>query len=75
MANGLSTAEWAGLSVWGPVEAPLARRAGRFRYQLLLLAEDRGLLHDALNHLDEWIGTRRLSGVRWSIDVDPLDMA
>ncbi|HUX82014.1 MAG TPA: primosomal protein N' [Halothiobacillus sp.] len=75
MANGLSTDEWAGLSVWGPVEAPLARRAGRFRYQLLLLAEDRGLLHDALSHLDEWIGTRRLSGVRWSIDVDPLDMA
>lgn len=75
MANGLSTTEWAGLSVWGPVEAPLARRAGRFRYQLLLLAEDRGLLHDALNHLDEWIGTRRLPGVRWSIDVDPLDMA
>lgn len=75
MASGLSTEDWVGLSVWGPVEAPLARRAGRFRYQLLLLADDRALLHDALAHLDAWIGSRRPSGVRWSIDVDPQDMA
>lgn len=75
MADWLSDEHWVGLAVWGPVEAPLARRAGRFRYQLLLLAEDRGMLHTALNRLDEWIGSRRLSGVRWSVDVDPLDMA
>lgn len=75
MAAGLTRDAWRGLSVWGPVEAPLPRRAGRYRYQLLLLAGDRRLLHDALNHLDEWIGTRRPPAVRWSIDVDPLDMA
>ncbi len=63
------------LVIWGPVAAPLARRAGRFRYQLLLLADERRTLHDALNQLEAWQGSRRPSGIRWSIDVDPLDMA
>ncbi len=59
----------------GPIPAPMARRAGRHRAQLLLQAGDRRSLH-ALLH--QWI--RQLSNiklarkVRWSIDVDPMDM-
>ncbi|OZB81818.1 MAG: primosomal protein N' [Halothiobacillus sp. 13-55-253] len=63
------------LDVWGPVPAPLARRAGRYRYQLLILADDRPRLHAALSQLESWQGTRRTKGIRWSIDVDPVDMA
>lgn len=63
------------LDVWGPVPAPLARRAGRFRYQLLILADDRPTLHAALSRLESWQGSRRIKGIRWSIDVDPVDMA
>jgi primosomal protein N' (replication factor Y) len=74
-------ADWLGqmpdeqLVIWGPVPAPMARRAGRYRYQLLLLADDRGTLHRALAQLEAWQGSRRPAGIRWSIDVDPLDMA
>ncbi|WP_298219874.1 primosomal protein N' [Halothiobacillus sp.] len=63
------------LDVWGPVPAPLARRAGRYRYQLLILADDRPRLHAALTQLESWQGSRRTKGIRWSIDVDPVDMA
>ncbi len=64
------------LSVWGPVPAPLARRAGRYRFQLLLLARVRSTLHRALWQVDDSVGSRRLGGrLRWSIDVDPIDLA
>ncbi|HSH84117.1 MAG TPA: primosomal protein N' [Guyparkeria sp.] len=70
-------AQWGDeLAVWGPVSAPLARRAGRYRFQLLLLARVRSSLHQALWQVDESVGSRRPGrGLRWSIDVDPIDLA
>ena len=63
--------------VWllGPIPAPMERRAGRSRAQLLLQAGDRKALHQLLNH---WAGA--LEGVkegrkvRWSLDVDPIEL-
>ena len=75
MADWLSQERKENLAIWGPVPAPMARRAGRFRFQLLLLADDRPTLHQALTALEDWQGSRRPAGIRWSIDVDPLDMA
>ena len=65
----------AALAVWGPVPALLARRAGRFRFQVLLLAPNRSALQAALSGLDESFPQRRKSGIRWSMDVDPVEMA
>jgi len=63
------------LACWGPVPAPMQRRAGRFRAHLLLHASRRARLHPALDHwqtvLGALPGARR---VRWSIDVDPQDL-
>jgi len=65
----------ADLACWGPVPAPMQRRAGRYRAQLLLHASGRAQLHVAL---DQWqsalteLPQARL--VRWSIDVDPQDL-
>lgn len=59
----------------GPVPAPMERRAGRWRAQLLLQAPSRAPLQRALSAwvpgLDEMPQARR---VRWSIDVDPVDL-
>ena len=60
-----------GLELLGPASAPIARRADRYRSQLLLLARRRRDLHAALDRLEA--ADLRRSGVRWSIDVDPLD--
>ncbi len=59
----------------GPVPAPMERRAGRFRAQLLLQSDDRGPLHGLLMPWLEELETLK-SGrrVRWSLDVDPQEM-
>ncbi|MCB1760805.1 MAG: primosomal protein N' [Gammaproteobacteria bacterium] len=62
------------VTLWGPVPAPMERRAGRYRYQLLLQAAQRRTLQDLLA---QWVPVlARLTSarrVRWSIDVDPQE--
>ena len=59
-----------GIELLGPVPAPLARIANRYRYQLMLLAPSRQQLHQALAKL---IVPKMSHHLRWSIDVDPYD--
>lgn len=63
------------VSVWDPVPAPMARRAGRHRAQLLLECDRRAPLQsglpDWIRALSELKNTRKL---RWSLDVDPQSM-
>jgi primosomal protein N' (replication factor Y) len=65
----------ADLRVMGPAPAPLEMRAGRMRFQLLLMSVQRVTLHEALRQmsvdLPSWPERR---GVLWSLDVDPQDM-
>ncbi|MFN2338119.1 MAG: primosomal protein N', partial [Gammaproteobacteria bacterium] len=64
----------AGVQFWGPVPAPMERRAGRYRAQLLLQAPERGALQQLL---DPWVlqlgQLKSARKVRWSLDVDPVD--
>ncbi len=64
----------AGVTLLGPVPAPMPKRAGRFRAQLLLQADRRAPLHALLR---VWLpAVAQLPAarkVRWSLDVDPLD--
>ncbi|ANB02104.1 primosomal protein N' [Ectothiorhodospira sp. BSL-9] len=64
-----------GIHPWGPAPAPMERRAGRYRAHLLLHAPRRQDLQQALT---PWLPElTRLPGarqVRWSIDVDPVDL-
>ena len=59
----------------GPVAAPMARRAGVFRFQLLLQSHNRQALHTCLNALLPAIyRLKDARKVRWSLDVDPVDL-
>lgn len=59
----------------GPMPAPMEKRAGRFRVQLVLKSEQRGKLQDHLLYLVQNIEKlKRPSQLRWSLDVDPQDM-
>jgi primosomal protein N' (replication factor Y) len=63
------------LQVAGPMTAPMPLRAGRHRGQLLLEAASRHTLHAMLR---TWqlalIGLPAARRVRWSLDVDPIDL-
>ena len=64
-----------GVELLGPAPAAMERRAGRYRAQLLIEAGRRGTLKrllDELMPLVEALPAGRR--VRWSIDVDPLDV-
>jgi primosomal protein N' (replication factor Y) len=73
-----SKAQAAGSSnvrILGPVSAPMERRAGRYHAQLLLQSADRQALHRLLHDLRPKLETDK-SGrrVRWSMDVDPIEL-
>ncbi|AKH21248.1 primosomal protein N' [Sedimenticola thiotaurini] len=63
------------VELWGPVPAPMERRAGRYRAHLLLQADQRT---DLQRLLSAWVHRlavlKSARRVRWSIDVDPQEM-
>jgi primosomal protein N' (replication factor Y) len=62
------------IELFGPIPAPMERRAGRYRYQVMLQSSQRKALHQFLSwwapQLQQLVSARK---VRWSIDVDPYD--
>ena len=68
-------AKRAGLRLLGPAPASMERRAGRYRAQLLLEAPARTtvqrFLSEWLARVEELRPSRRL---RWSVDVDPIEV-
>ncbi|MDG4811414.1 primosomal protein N' [Hydrogenovibrio sp. 3SP14C1] len=65
-----------GLEVFGPVSAPMLRRQGRYRYQLLIQGVHRGFLHQWLAQVETHLYTsNQAKKVRWSLDVDPQEMS
>lgn len=63
------------ISCLGPIPAPMEKRQGYYRAQLLLQADQRKFLQIMLATITPQIEAHKLSrSVRWSIDVDPLDM-
>ncbi len=64
-----------GVEFWGPVPAPMERRAGSFRAHLLVQSNSRGELHRLLaGWLPQMRGLKSARRVRWSVDVDPQEM-
>jgi primosomal protein N' (replication factor Y) len=53
----------------------MAKRAGRYHAQLLVESAQRSRLHE---FLDTWLAQvealKRARGVRWSLDVDPIEL-
>jgi primosomal protein N' (replication factor Y) len=63
------------LRVLGPVSSPMERRAGRYRAQILLQCRQRQPLHELLDLMHLKMESSPLARrVRWSIDVDPIEL-
>jgi len=65
-----------GVELLGPAPSPMERKAGKFRTQLLLLCQSRSQLHqllgDSLPRVEKLKSAKK---VRWSLDVDPMEMS
>ncbi len=63
------------IKLLGPIPAPMEKRQGRFRWQLMIQSSRRSMLHKVINHASYFLEQAKISRtVRWSIDIDPQDM-
>ena len=62
------------VQIWGPLPAVIARRADRHRAQLVMISDQRKQLGLVVSQLIQNLEELRLpTGLRWQIDVDPLE--
>ena len=62
-------------SILGPVSAPMEKKASHYRGQLLLQSEGRKSLNQTLKmFIDEIERKKFVRRVKWSIDVDPIEL-
>ena len=63
------------LTILGPISAPMERKAGYFRGLLLFQAKERAMLQKWLTQfLTEVESNTTKSKIRWSLEVDPLEL-
>lgn len=59
----------------GPVPAAMEKKAGKYRYHLIIQAKSRKNLHRAILQLLSLIPNNQWQNkVRWSLDIDPIDL-
>jgi primosomal protein N' (replication factor Y) len=61
------------VQLFGPLPAPMEKRAGRYRAQLVVSAPGRAALQQFLSQGLPAIDKLKNNKVRWSLDVDPID--
>ena len=63
------------LQITDPMSAPMERRAGRYRVQVLVQSAERKMMH---HFLTQWLPmleeSKEGKRVRWSLDRDPIDL-
>jgi primosomal protein N' (replication factor Y) len=63
------------IQILGPVEAPLSKIRGKYRWQILVKSKRAALLNVFLREVEGFSGRLlRTSGVKMTIDVDPYQM-
>ena len=62
------------IEIFGPLPAPMEKRAGRYRMQLVLQSKQRKALHQAIQPWVQSLSKLKTGNrVRWSLDIDPYD--
>lgn len=62
------------INIFGPVPSLLTKRAGYYRAQLLFQSSQRSALHNFLNYLMGFLEKIPKAPIRWSLEVDPLEI-
>lgn len=63
------------VQLMGPVPALMEKRAGRYRAQLVFCSQSRNALHRLIDIAMDNISRNKLARkVRWSLDIDPIEL-
>lgn len=64
-----------GMKIFGPVATAMEKKAGYFRAQLLLQSKSRKSLQQTIDLLLSLVEEKKIpSGLRWFLDVDPIEL-
>lgn len=74
MTDIITQQHWQGFQLLGPIHAPMAKKAGHFRWQLLVQHPSRAAIQQLLDHFDLVKAQFLRSDIRLTIDIDPLDL-
>jgi len=65
-----------GCELAGPVPAAMEKRGGKYRFHLIVQAKTRKALHQAVYQMLQLIPNNEWqSKVRWSVDIDPIELS
>ncbi|MDA7841544.1 primosomal protein N' [Gammaproteobacteria bacterium] len=64
----------ANVNILGPAPAPILKKNNRYYYQLLINSHNRNFLLQKSSEIREYILEQKKSNLRWSIDIDPIDL-
>ena len=62
------------VNILGPAPAPILKKNNRYYYQLLINSHNRNFLLQKSSEIREYILEQKKSNLRWSIDIDPIDL-
>ena len=61
--------------VLGPIPSTMERRAGRYRFQLMLKSEQRQTLHQSVSQCRLFLENLKMDrDIRWQLDIDPIEL-
>ncbi|WP_168416980.1 primosomal protein N' [Acinetobacter indicus] len=63
------------IDIWGPIPAPMERKAGRYQAHLVLLSQDRARLHFYLRAWWQNMLHHKPSNMKLSLDIDPQEFS
>ena len=58
----------------GPAEAPLSKKNNMFVHQLIIGSKNRTMLRKITKEIRQYIIQKKPYNMKWSIDVDPVDL-
>jgi len=65
-----------GCELAGPLPAAMEKRGGKYRFHLIVQSKNRKHLHIAIHQMLQLIPSNEWqSKVRWSVDIDPIDLS
>jgi primosomal protein N' (replication factor Y) len=63
------------IDILGPVSAPMEKKAGKYRGQLLLQSNNRKILNHCITSFIQEIESKKITRrVKWSLDIDPIEL-
>lgn len=69
------TAEENLIDIWGPIPAPMERKAGRYQAHVVLLSQDRAKMHFYIRQWWQQLLHSKPSTMKVTIDVDPQELS